>query len=186
MTKPLPGRRDDGLAQALAGCAAGDAACLRRLYDGLAPQMTGVAIRLLRRRELAEDVVHDTFVRIWEKAALFDPERGEARTWMFAILRNRALDVLRGEGRTDLVDDFEPMGMTDESVDAEAAVTALSEAGALRRCLGRLQPVQRSVVVLAYTRGLSHGELAGRLGVPLGTVKSWMRRSLLALRECMA
>lgn len=176
----------DALARALEGCARGDHACLREIYDKIAPQMTGVAIRLLRRRDLAEDVVHDTFVRIWEKAATFDPARGSAVTWIFAILRHRALNVLRAEGRTDLTDDFEPLALASDAPDAEAVVCALSEAGALRRCLERLDPPRRVAIVLAYTRGLSHGELAGRMGIPLGTAKSWIRRSLLALRECMA
>ncbi|MGU3496407.1 sigma-70 family RNA polymerase sigma factor [Xanthobacteraceae bacterium A53D] len=186
MTAPAQIGEPDELTHALLACAGGDADSLRWLYDELSPQMTGVAFRLLRRRDLAEEVVHDTFVRIWEKARLFDPARGQARTWIFSILRNRALDVLRGEERTELVADFEPLGLTEEGPDAEATVLALSDAGALRRCLERLEPVRRNAVVLAYTRGLSHGELAGRLGVPLGTIKSWMRRSLLSLRECMA
>lgn len=174
------------LAAALEGCARGDQACLRLLFDRLAPQMTGVALRLLRRRDLAEDVVQDAFVSIWRRAATFDPARGSALTWIFAIVRNRAITVLRLEGRTELVDDFEPLALAADSPDAEAVVSALSEAGALRRCLERLEPQRRMAIVLAYTRGLSHGELAGRMGIPLGTAKSWIRRSLLALRECMA
>ncbi|WP_181706602.1 sigma-70 family RNA polymerase sigma factor [Chthonobacter rhizosphaerae] len=186
---PQPVPTPDGgsdFAAALARCAAGDGAALRSLYDRLAPRMLGVALRLVRRRDLAEEVVHDTFLAIWEKAAGFDPARGRADTWMFAILRHRALNVLRGEARNDLVDDFEPLGLADDGPDAEAIVAALSEAGALRRCLERLDPVRRQAVVLAYTHGLSHGELAGRLGQPLGTVKSWIRRGLLVLRECLA
>ncbi|WP_246546300.1 sigma-70 family RNA polymerase sigma factor [Ancylobacter defluvii] len=174
------------LAQALDGCARGDRACLRRLYQHLAPQMIGVAFRLLRRKDLAEEVVHDTFVRIWEKAGTFDPARGEPTTWIFAILRHRALNVLRGEQRIDLVEDFEPMHLAVDGADAEAMVIALSEAGALRRCLERLEPLRRQAIVLAYARGLTHGELAGRLGIPLGTAKSWIRRSLLSLRQCLA
>lgn len=176
----------DELARALDGCARGDRSSLRQLYEMLAPQMIGVALRLLRRRDLAEEVVQDTFLRIWEKAGTFDPARGEPATWMFAILRHRALNVLRGEGRTELVDDFEPMGLACEDADAEHVVIALSETGALRRCLERLEPLRRNAIVLAYARGLSHGELAGRLGIPLGTAKSWIRRGLLALRECLA
>ncbi|WP_281411699.1 sigma-70 family RNA polymerase sigma factor [Starkeya sp. ORNL1] len=174
------------LRRALEGCAHGDRASLHLIYEQLAPRMVGVAMRLLRRKELAEEVVHDTFVRIWEKAPTFDPARGEPTAWIFAILRNRALNVLRGEGRTDLVEDFEPMALASDAPNAEAIVAALSEAGALRRCLDRLDPLRRQAVVLVYARGLSHGEIAGRMGVPLGTAKSWIRRSLLALRECMA
>lgn len=176
----------DDLASALGRCAAGDQAALRRIYDLEAPRMLGVALRLVRRRAIAEEVVHDTFLQVWRRAGSFDPARGEARTWLYAILRNRALTILRGEGRVELVEDFEPMGLVAEDEAPDAAVERLSEGGRLRRCLDGLEPKRRHVVVLAYVQGLSHGELAGRLGVPLGTVKSWIRRSLSALKECMA
>ncbi len=148
--------------------------------------MLGVAMRLLRRRALAEEAVHDTFVQVWTKAASFDPARGQARTWLYAILRNRCLNILRDENRTDLVDDFEPMGLEASEEDAETIVMRLSDTGALKRCLERLDPARRKALLIAYVEGLSHGELAGRFGVPLGTMKSWIRRSLVALRECMA
>ena len=173
------------LNDALRLAAGGDRVALRLIYDAEAPRMLGVAMRLLRRRAVAEEAVHDTFVQVWQKAASFDPALGEGRTWLYAILRNRALNILRGEGRTDLVDDFEPMGLEAPGEDAETLVVRLSESGALRRCLERLEPVRRKAILLAYVEGLSHGELAGRLGVPLGTMKSWIRRSLIALRECM-
>ncbi len=170
---------------ALLACAAGDRAALRVLYDSEAPRMIGVALRVLRRRALAEEAVQDAFVQIWRKAASFDPTRGDGRTWIYAILRNRALNILRGESRTDLVDDFAPMELASEEDDPETLVTKLSEAGALRRCLERLDGERRQAILLAYVHGLSHGELAGRMGVPLGTAKSWIRRSLGTLRECL-
>jgi RNA polymerase sigma-70 factor (ECF subfamily) len=166
-------------------CARGDRAALRALYDHEAARMLGIAQRLLRRRALAEEAVQDAFVQIWRKADSFDPARGEGRTWIYAILRNRALNILRGESRTDLVDDFEPMGLTSEEDDPETLVAKLSDAGALRRCLEGLETDRRQAIVLAYVHGLSHGELAGRMGVPLGTAKSWIRRSLVSLRECL-
>ena len=130
--------------------------------------------------------MHDAFVQVWQRAASFDPSRGDARAWLYAVVRHRALNILRGEARTDLVDDFEPMGLASEEEGPESVVARLSEAGALRRCLERLDPARRNLIVLAYVQGLSHGELAGRLGAPLGTIKSWIRRSLMALRECLA
>ncbi|MGF7159220.1 RNA polymerase sigma-70 factor (ECF subfamily) [Rhodoligotrophos appendicifer] len=174
------------LTAALQRCSRRDQAALREIYDVLAPRMLGVALRMLRRRDLAEDVVHDAFLKIWEGAASFDPERGDPSTWMFAILRHRALNLLRNESRTDLVHDDQVEDQPAEEPDAEALVVALSEASALRRCLDNIEPARRQAIVLAYTHGLSHGELAGRLRVPLGTIKSWIRRSLVALRECMA
>ena len=174
------------LDEALRRCAAGDKAALRAIYDLEAPRMLGVAIRLLRRRPLAEEAVHDTFVQVWQRASTFDASRGDARSWLYAVLRNRALNILRGETRTDLVEDFEPMGLVSDDESPEALTLRLSDAGALKRCLERLEPTRKQAILLAYVHGLSHGELAGRLGVPLGTMKSWIRRSLLALRECMA
>ncbi len=176
----------DDLAAALRRCAVQDQAALRLIYDREASRMLGVALRLVRRRAVAEEVVHDTFLLVWRRAASFDPARGDARAWLYAILRHRALSILRGEGRTDLVEDFEPMGLVSDAEAPDAAVERLSEGSRLRRCLEGLDQKRRNVMVLAYVQGLSHGELAGRLGVPLGTVKSWIRRSLVALKECMA
>ena len=182
--QPAPERAS--LDEALRRCVAGDRSALRMIYDLEAPRMLGVALRLLRRRALAEEVLHDAFVLIWQRAGSFDPARGEARTWIYAVLRNRALTILRGESRTDLVEDFEPMGLTSEGESPEDVTLRLSDTSALKRCLERLEPPRRTAILLAYVEGLSHGELAGRLGVPLGTMKSWIRRSLLSLRECMA
>jgi RNA polymerase sigma factor (sigma-70 family) len=167
-------------------CAGGDRAALRRIYEAEAPRMLGVALRILRRRQLAEEAVHDTFVQVWQRAGTFDAARGAAKTWLYTVLRHRALNILRGEVRTDLIADFEPLGLVGDEESPESVIARLSEAGALRRCLERLEPVRRRAVVLAYMHGLSHGELAARAGVPLGTMKSWLRRSLLVLRECMA
>jgi RNA polymerase sigma-70 factor (ECF subfamily) len=167
------------LAAALARCASGERGALRVIYDIEAARMIGVAHRILRRRELAEEAVHDAFMRIWRAARGYDPARGGARTWLYAIVRNRALTILRDERRFDAdadgVDELQPA----------AAIERLPESSALRHCLDALAPAARNAVVLAYVHGMSHGELAGRLGVPLGTAKSWTRRGLLSLQKCM-
>ena len=178
-------RPDGGIAAALRQCASGDRAALRMIYDLEAPAMIGVAMRILRRRELAEEAVHDCFLRIYQYASTFDPSRGSAKTWIYAILRHRALNILRGEGRTDYVGDYEAMDVASDDESPEAAVSRLSDEKSLKRCLESLEPVRRNAVVLAFVNGLSHGEVAGKLGVPLGTCKAWIRRSLVALRECM-
>lgn len=171
--------------EALARAAGGDRAALRALYDSEAPRMLGVALRILRRRALAEEAVQDAFVQVWRGAGGFDPRRGSGRAFLYTILRHRALNILRGEARTDLTDAVD-QDVPSEEEGPEAVVARLSEAGALKRCLDGLDPRRRSAIVLAYAHGLSHGELAGRLGLPLGTVKSWLRRSLLALRACLS
>jgi RNA polymerase sigma factor (sigma-70 family) len=160
MTRP-----DPGIAAALKRCAAGDRAALRSIYDSEAPAMIGVAMRILRRRELAEEAVHDSFVRIYQYAATFDPTRGGAKTWIYAILRHRALNILRGEVRTDYVEDYEKMDVASDDETPEAAVSRMSDEKSLKRCLETL--------------------VAGKLGVPLGTCKAWIRRSLVTLKECM-
>lgn len=167
---------------AIRACAAGDQAALRTLYEAEAAAMLGVAIRIVRRRDLAEEAVHDTFIQIWRKAHQFDPALGSPRAWMFAIVRNRALNIVRDRSREDLVGGH--IEVLD--VDHDDTLMRLPERDALRRCLERLEKPRRASLMLAYVGGLSHGEIAGRLGVPLGTVKAWIRRSLLALKECMA
>lgn len=174
----------DEHADLLARCAAGERAALRRLYDSEAAAMLGVATRMLRRRELAEEAVQDAFLRIWRGAASYRPDRGGGRTWVYAVLRNRCLTLLRTAGRDAPVDDDVP-DVADDAPDPEAVVLRLSDAGLLRGCLEALDERRRGVILLAYAHGLTHGEIAGRLGVPLGTAKTWIRRSLLALRECM-
>ena len=188
LTSPAPGTVGGraSLNEALHRCAAGDRAALRVIYEAEAPRMLGVALRLMRRRSLAEEAVHDAFLQVWQRASSFDSTRGEARTWIYAVLRNRAINILRGENRTDLVEDFESLGLVSDLESPETLVSRLSDESALKRCLETLEPVRRQAILLAYMHGLSHGELAGHLGVPLGTLKSWIRRALLSLRECMA
>jgi len=169
------------LAAALARCASGERSALRVIYDIEAPRMVGVARRMLRRQDLAEEAVQDAFMRIWRGARTYDPARGGARTWVYAVLRNSAIGILRDENR--FVSD--PDGDAASDPATETALARLPESSALRRCLERLDAKRRAVVVLAYVHGLSHGELAGRLNVPLGTVKSWVRRGLISLQECM-
>lgn len=168
------------ISAAIARCAGGDRTALRVIYDLEAARMIGVAMRILRRRDLAEDAVHDAFMRIWRGAKSFDPARGPARPWLYAIVRNRALTILRDEGRFENDDDTE---LPDP--EPEAALRQLPESSALRRCLEQLDTKRRAAVVLSYVHGMSHGELAGKLGVPLGTAKSWTRRGLISLQECM-
>lgn len=169
------------VAAAIARCAAGERAAVRVIYDLEAGRMVGVARRILKRQDLAEEAVQDCFMRVWRAARTFDPQKGAARSWLYTILRNCALSILRDEGR--FVSDDEKI--ENAAPATESALSLLPESNALRRCLEQLDPERRSVVVLAYVHGLSHGELAGKLGVPLGTVKSWVRRSLISLQECM-
>lgn len=176
---------------ALAACAAGDRAALRRLYEHEGPRLLGVALRIVRQRALAEDIVHDACVNIWTRAASFDARRGSARGWIYSVVRNLALNAMRDASRQIDVDDTTRDGLEAEQStqawrDGAESFELNASLGRLQHCLEGLDPDRRSCVLHAYVDGCSHGEIAQRLGAPLGTVKAWIRRSLSALRECMA
>lgn len=169
----------------LRACAQGDRAALRRLYEEEAGRMIAVAQRILRRRELAEEAVQDAFVQIWRKASSYNGDLGSARSWIYAIVRNRSLNIIRDGAREDLVDSETLHDATDRGADIEDAFQRLSQNSALRRCLEALEMEKRKSLLLSYVAGYSHGEIAALLRVPVGTAKSWVRRGLLALRDCM-
>lgn len=174
----------------LAACARGDQAALRRLYEREGRFLLGVALRIVRDRAAAEDVLHDAFMNIWTRAASFDARRGAGRGWMVGIVRHRALDVVRAGARTVYADEDQLDALQD--VDAPAApdmaeaFAVRADLGRLDDCLARLDTPRRNCVLFAYLDGCTHGEIAERLGAPLGTVKAWIRRGLVSLRECLA
>ena len=170
----------------LKSCARQDRAALKMLYNQEAGRMISVAQRIVRRRELAEEVVQDTFVQIWHKAQSFDEELGSGQAWIYTILRNRALNLIRDGAREDLIDTDALKETRDEDANVEDAFHRLSENSALRRCLEALEVEKRRSLLLSYVAGYSHGEIAALLRVPVGTAKSWVRRGLLAIRDCMA
>jgi RNA polymerase sigma factor (sigma-70 family) len=177
---------NEEVSQIIQRCATGDKLALKQLFDRESPRMIGVAERILRRRALAEEATQDAFVILWKRASSFDATLGSGRTWLYTILRNRSLNILRDESRTDLSGEDHQLEQVSEEDDPETVVMKLGEASRLRACLEKLEPDRRQAILLAYVRGLSHGELAGKLGIPLGTIKSWIRRSMVTLKECLA
>ncbi len=171
---------------ALAGCARREPDALRSLYEREAGFLLAVALRIVRRRETASDVLHDAFLDIWQRAATFDAARGAARAWIVSVVRHRALKAIRHLARETALDTEAGDAVADDAPDAFAVLAQAQDGAALHRCLGRLEPDRRRVVLLAYVDGLSQSQIADRLGTPLGTVKAWVRRSLVSLRECLA
>jgi RNA polymerase sigma-70 factor, ECF subfamily len=159
---------------------------LHTLYEQEAAAMIGIAQRIVKRREVAEEIVHDAFVQIWRHAARYDPALGAGRAWIYAIVRNRAINAIRDTRREETAPEEEIAAAIDVGNDGAKAFDRLAEGSALKRCLEQLDPRRRAGVLLAYVEGLSHGEIAAKLGVPLGTAKSWITRSLAQLRECLA
>jgi RNA polymerase sigma-70 factor (ECF subfamily) len=165
-------------------CARGDRAAFRLLYDRWGSRLYGIALRITRQGASAADATQDAFVQIWQQAHRFDPERGGPEAWLVGIVRYRALDIVRRRSRE--VPGYEPAEIEDASPDALARLVSTAEGAALHRCLGELEAARRRLLMMAFVEGLSHSELAERLSVPLGTVKSGIRRSLIALRGCLA
>jgi len=171
---------------ALAACARGDHGALRRIYDQDSRRLLGVALRIVRQRQAAEDVLHDAFLNIWTRAHSFDPARGAGRGWIYSIVRNGALSLARSREREVLVADEALDSLAfDPAPGPEEAFVLRDDLGRLRDCLMGLDAPKRTSILYAYVDGCSHSEIAERLRSPLGTIKAWIRRGLTTLRECM-
>jgi RNA polymerase sigma-70 factor (ECF subfamily) len=169
----------------LQSCASGDRAALQSLYAATASQLFGLALSILRSRELAEDIVQDCFILAWRHAHAFDPGRGTAMAWLARIVRNQCFDLMRRRGREAPLDDALMQNWQDPAPGPADLTTLSRDARRLRDCLDELDEGPRKSMILAYFEGLTFAEAARRLGAPLGTVKSWIRRGLIQLRGCM-
>ena len=164
-------------------CAQADGDAFRRLYQLQSAALYGVALRITRQPALAADAVHDALLQVWRNAAQFDPARGNARAWLLSLVRYRALDAVH-RTRRETAGDAVPE-LADPDPDPLNRLLASRDGEALHRCLSEVEPQRRMLVVMAFVEGLTHGEVAARVGQPLGTVKSSIRRALLALRSCL-
>jgi RNA polymerase sigma-70 factor (ECF subfamily) len=169
------------LAQLLQRVAAEDSAAFRILYDKTSPLLFARLLRMLRRRSVAEEALQDVYVRIWQRAAQFQMSRGKALAWMVTIARYCAIDLMRRE-RLTLVPDDALNEVPDESAPEAGAV---DKPGNFDFCIKQLNENTRRCLTLAFVEGRSHDEIARVTTHPLGSVKSWIRRGLLALKECL-
>jgi RNA polymerase sigma-70 factor (ECF subfamily) len=177
---------DDGAVERLLGrCAEGERQALEQLYGLTSARLFGVLMHILRRRELAEDALQDVYVRVWQRAGQFDNYRGRATAWLVSIARYRAIDLLRGTRTLLPIDDAQGEARIELTSEPEAPPESTRTRAALERCLGLLNDTQRRCVTLAFVNGLSHDEIALTVGSPLGTIKSWVRRGLISLRQCL-
>ena len=185
-----PSDRDDQLYHLLAAVGLQDRGAFRALYDATSARLFGFALRVLHKEELAEEAVQDAFVAIWHAADGYRPHLAAPLTWMATIVRNKALDVRRraqAAGEADALhvdaDAADLVADTDAGPHERAALSR--DARALADCMDTLAGRQRQAIGMAYLHDLSHTDIAGRLGLPIGTVKTWIRRGLDRLRDCL-
>jgi RNA polymerase sigma-70 factor, ECF subfamily len=173
---------------ALLACARGERFALRMLYEHEARWLLGVVRRIVRDAALAEDVLQDAFLQIWQRAETFDPALGSGRGWIYTVVRHQALRAVRRSSTEPVLLDPETLtGVSDlQQAQSDEDDDRGLDPDSLERCLQRLDAPRRACVVHAFVDGYTHEQIAERLNTPLGTVKSWIRRSLLALKECLS
>lgn len=176
---------DDPLAEALAAVAGGDRAAFRALYSAAAPKLLGVCLRILKDRAEAEDAMQEVFTRVWTRARHYDPAKAAALTWMIVIARNHCIDRLRARPAGQREDVAALDGLADAAPGVEARLTAAAEARRVIDCFATLASDRAAAIRGAYLEGLSYEVLAGRHGVPVNTMRSWLRRGLMRLKECL-
>lgn len=169
----------------LAGVARGDEAAFAELYQATSAKLYGVALRILRSREAAEDVVQDSYFKVWERARDFDPKIAAPVTWMAAIVRNRALDEVRRRAARPQADVSELDNVESDDEHPVEVLGRREDLERLMRCLEGLDPEKQQMVRLAYLDGLSREALAKRFDRPEGTIKTWLHRSLAQLKGCL-
>ena len=175
----------DGLALLLQRVAAGDRTAFAALYSATSAKLYGIVLRILKRRDVADEILQDVYVKFWERAGDYQPGRASPVTWMATIARNRALDELRKTAPVSLEDmpaGFDPAGNEPDALD----LLASSQDGQhLRDCLQGLEAEKREAVTLAYLDGMSRQDLSQRFGKPVATIKTWLHRSLAQLKDCL-
>ena len=178
---------EDIYAELLQKTAQGDQLAFKKLYEETSPKLMSLCLRLMRTEALAEDVLQEGFIKVWQKADSFSPGKGKALTWMSTVIRNKGLDKLRSlktkaaeteiqyEGLEFASADLQPDNLEDLSQDVKG----------LMACLDKLKPDQRECILLSYYYGHTHQELSIKMGRPLGTIKAWIRRGLEDIRPCL-
>ncbi len=175
----------------LAACASGSHEALHKLYEQEGARLLGVVQRIVRDIALAEDIVHDAYINIWTRATSFDSTRGSARGWIYSVARHLALNAVRHGSREVDLDEGSLAAINAQASmaawqDQAGSLARQASPGRIEHCLEQLEPARRNCILHAYVDGLSHGEISHRLGTPLGTVKSWIKRSLRTLQECLS
>jgi RNA polymerase sigma-70 factor (ECF subfamily) len=156
---------------------------LAELYDRYGRIAYSLILRVVRDTGIAEDLVQETFLRVWNRVQAFDAQKGAVGPWLLAVARNRAIDYLRSGGGRERTVEFEESDHPSLYTDMEPGILASDKARVVKAAIEKLSSHQRQVIELAYFEGLSQTEMAERMGQPLGTVKTWVRAALKTLRD---
>jgi RNA polymerase sigma-70 factor, ECF subfamily len=175
----------DELVGLLAAVAKGDQGAFERLYVATRAKLYGVVLRILRRADLADEVMQDTYLKIWRSAGEFDPHLATPITWMVAIARHRALDLVRKKSETSIEDEPVALQAQWEVANPLEQHETNEQLRRLLVCLDALETERRELILLAYFGGFSREQLAAKFAAPVNTVKTWLRRSLVRIRECL-
>ena len=164
----------------------GDRAALAEIYDATSSKLMGVCLRIVRERGEAEDVLQETYIAVWRRAGTYDPGKAGAISWLVAVARNKSLDRIRSGRIRRMSAPIDAAGeIADPARSALADVESADDNRVLMSCLDELDGDQRNAIRTAFLDGATYEELATRRGVPLGTMKSWIRRGLIKLRGCL-
>ena len=181
--------RTSRLAALLARVALGDQRAFEEVYRLTGPHLYGVALRIVRDRAAAEEILQEAYVNVWHHAGSYDSTKSQPATWLTSVVRNRCLDHLRRREIDTIAlagdDDAPPLDFPADGPTPMEMLLAGADARSVRDCVDALDPGPKQAIALAFFQGLSHGELAAHLREPLGTVKSWVRRGLEKLRRCL-
>ena len=173
------------LVRLLAAVGQGDQAAFEQLYAATRAKLYGVVLRILRRHDLADEVIQETYLKIWGSAGTFNPAMASPITWMVTIARNRAIDLVRKRSEVSIEEEPEAMDVAADLPNPLAARELSEDLKRLMGCVGALDGDRQQMVLLAYYNGFSREQLAAKFEKPVNTIKTWLRRSLLEIRECL-
>lgn len=173
------------LVAALSGVARQDHAALRQVYEMTSAKLFGICLRISNDRGAAEDILQDVYIKVWNRAGRFDADRASPITWLCAIARNTAIDWQRASGRVATVPEEAAYAIGDDALRADQWIEQDQQSARIHHCIGELEDRQGEAIRAAFFDGSTYADLAVRMGVPLGTMKSWVRRGLQRLKGCV-
>lgn len=177
----------DTLFRLLSSSALGDKRAFAELYTLTSPKLFGVCYKIMGRNDLAEEALQDAFINIWHHAQNYRPDKAAVMTWMVTIVRNKCFDILRNRPQElDLKDDVFYKQWASDDLGPFEKTAEKSDVRALLSCMKTLSPTQRQAIALSYFHGMAHEQLANHLAQPLGSIKTWVRRGLIALKSCLS